>query len=187
MGKAFTWAAGAFAAIILMAQTITLAAEVRTLLESASAAAAAADRIEAAADTLAKPTMPAVIGAAMWGIDFSELDTKNDQDEALSTTPLEALDTDLASAEQDESYSQNLYVCNDDADDNLCVGATTWADTCGAGDITCMSGATTDGNLVKPGQCRPLRYQGTERPCIVGTAAISSYQVERITYKGPRY
>lgn len=166
-----------------------LVAQAFILSTSTASVARAVDRLTAVSDIgpLAKPTMPQVVGAALWGIDFSEVDTKNDQDEALSTTPLEGLDTDLASAEQDERYSQNLYVCNFDSDDNLCVGATTWADTCGAGDMTCMSGATTDGHVVKPDSCRSLRLLGTERPCIQGAAAISSYQVERVTYAGPNF
>ena len=133
-----------------------------------------------------KPSALQVLGAGMWGIDYSELDTKNEADEALSTTPLEALDTDNSAAEQAEPYSQNIYVCNHDTADYLCIGATTWVDTCGAGDMTCRSGATTDGLVVSPETCRAVRFLGTERPCIQGTAAISAYDIERVTYLGPQ-
>lgn len=134
-----------------------------------------------------KPTANQVLTAAMWGIDFSELDSKNENDESLSTTVIEALDNDLAASEQNEAHSQNLYVCNHDSAAYMCIGSDTWAGSCGSGDVTCRSGAVTDGAVIKPSSCRSLRLLGTERPCMVGTAAVSGYDVERVTNKGTEY
>lgn len=178
------------ACLVSVGSSLVAAWAIRDAFEAMDRAAAAMVEAAISLDSVepaALPTMPQVVGAAMTGIDFSELDTKNDQDEALSTTPIEALDSDLAAAEQTERHQQNLYVCNFDTTDKLCMGATTWADSCGAGDMTCMSGATTDGMVVKENTCRSVRFLGTERPCVQGTAGISSYSIERMTWQGPNY
>ncbi len=135
----------------------------------------------------AKPTSSQVLSAAMWGIDVSALQTKNESDEALGTTPIEAIDTDLAAADQVENVSQNLYICNTHATANMCAGGDTWAGACGAGDVTCLTGASTDGVLIKAGVCRALRFLGTERPCVVSDTASTTYQVERVTYAGANH
>lgn len=133
---------------------------------------------------VAGPTANQVVTAALRGIDFSEVDTKNEGDAVLSTTVLEALDSDLASNEQQVEYQQNMVIRNGDTANTICVGATTWAGTCAALTLTCRSGATTDGITVAAGERRSLRFLGTERPCIVGSGSIAEYDVERITYRG---
>lgn len=130
------------------------------------------------------PLMSQVVTAAMWGIDFDLLHTKSDQDEALSTTPIEAFDEDLPAPLQTATVSQNIRIRNGDDADVLCVGSTGWGDTCGAGDMTCRSGAVTDGNVIYPGETRSLRYQGDERPCIQGSGAIATYDAERTYWQG---
>lgn len=139
------------------------------------------------AEALAKPRANEVITASLWGIDYSEVTRKNDQIEALSTTTIEALPSALPTAQQTERHSQNIYVCNHDTTNYACVGATTWASTCSALTMTCRSGASTDGLVVKPSSCRAFRFLGTERPCLEATAAVSAYDVERIVYQGTEY
>lgn len=133
------------------------------------------------------PTANMATTQALTGIDYSEIDRKNESDEALSTTTIEALDSDLASAEQDEAYGQNIIIRNRDTSATICLGVTTWESTCSALTMTCRSGADTDGITVAAGERIQFRLLGTERPCLEATAAVAGYDVERYTLKGTEY
>jgi len=139
--------------------------------------------LQAVAAAVRPPSMSEVMTAAMNGMNTVST-TKNENDEALSTTPLEALDSDPATSLRTINIQQNIVIHNLDGTNHICLGLTTWADACGAGDMTCMSGAATDGWLIKAGTSRSIRIDGSVRPCIQGTAAVSSYQVERSVVKG---
>lgn len=105
----------------------------------------------------------------------------------VGTTPDDLLDTDLTSSpnQRTDAFTQLLVVSNRDSVKNICVGGVAWsgvttcAALCAASALTC-SGAATDGSLVPPGSQRPFRYDGQSCMCVVGSAAGSPFQGERV-------
>jgi len=100
---------------------------------------------------------------------------------ALGTTPTDAIGTDLPAASQVDSVTQQIVVTNLEGAGNICVGSTTWALTCAALSVNCTLGNAAMGSVVPAGQARTFRYDGTRRPCIVGSAANMDVQSERVT------
>jgi hypothetical protein len=116
---------------------------------------------------------------------------------ALSTTPIEAVATDLTGVcptdltqctlQKTLSSTQIIVVTNLDTANRVCVGSTDWnaadddCDTlCGSSGINCTAGDSAMGSVIPPGQSRDFRYAGTKCVCVVGSAASTDVQVERI-------
>lgn len=110
----------------------------------------------------------------------------------VGTTPTAAFATDLTTAQQTDAYTQEIIIANRDDTDVLCFKPIAWASAgancaakCAAQTITCpaVSGAgttATDGTVTPPGIAWPRRYDGTSCICIVGSAADTAYQTERV-------
>jgi uncharacterized protein (UPF0333 family) len=111
----------------------------------------------------------------------------------VGVTPAAAFATDLTSSQQTNATTQEVIFQNRDDTTNLCFkpiswsagGGATCALKCAAATITCpaANGAGTtasDGTVTPPGGAWPRRYDGTSCLCIVGSAANTAYQTERV-------
>ncbi len=143
------------------------------------------------------PNMGQVMTAAMNGIN-DDIEIKNSTVASLGIDAIEMFDDDLAAADQVKLLQQNIMIHNTHASQFVCWMSTTWGSTCAlefdqlvdAGAprshvSVCNGGTkTTAEGMVQPGQSREIRLDGTRRPCIVGSAASTTYQTERWTSRG---
>lgn len=118
------------------------------------------------------------------------------QSTALTTTPIAAVDTDVPAAARVDGKVQLFSVFNPSATNRVCVGSVAWsgASTCAtlcntaaswtgqgfAATMNCTAGDVSMGSLVAPGKDRSFRYDGTRCVCVVGSAAATEFQVERV-------
>ncbi len=111
---------------------------------------------------------------------------------SIGTTPGAAFATDLTTTpynQRTDAFTQEITIRNLDANtpaQNLCFAPIPWSSAgstcqlkCAAVTITCTK-ATTDGIWVAPGQTYQRRYDGTSCICVVGSAATTFYQSERV-------
>lgn len=110
----------------------------------------------------------------------------------VGVVPTAAFATDLTAAQQTDAFTQEIVIQNRDGTDILCFKPIPWASAgancaakCAAFAITCPAaggaGTTaTDGTVTPPGGAWPRRYDGTSCICIVGSAANTAYQTERV-------
>lgn len=110
----------------------------------------------------------------------------------VGVVPTAAFATDLTTAQQTDAFTQEIIIQNRDGTDVLCFKPIPWASAgancaakCAAFAITCPAaggaGTTaTDGTVTPPGAAWPRRYDGTSCMCIVGSAANTAYQTERV-------
>jgi len=107
----------------------------------------------------------------------------------VGTTPASAFAADLVTTplnQQTDAFTQEITIRNTHASQSLCYGLLSWATAgatctlkCAASALTC-SGAGTDGLLLTSGQTVQRRYDGTSCICLVGSAAATTYQTERV-------
>ncbi len=113
---------------------------------------------------------------------------------SLSTTLLHAGASENASKTNDKV--QIFVVINKDTTDDVCFGtvsavgitcgdaqcdvAGNWTSAGYAAKMNCTAGSASRGSVIPPGQSRRFVYDGTRCPCVVGSAAISDVQVERV-------
>lgn len=122
------------------------------------------------------------------GVGVTEYELRVDD---VGTTPEAAFATDLTTTpynQQTDAYTQEFTILNTHATQNLCWKPIAWS-TAGAtctlkcagvvATLTC-SAATTDGARLTPGQAVTRRLDGTSCVCVVGSAAGTNYQTERV-------
>ncbi len=136
-------------------------------------------------DALTAPTNEKLFNLVFRGIGVTESAVETD---SASATPEAAFNTDLTSAQRNDSYTQETVIRNKSTDHGgasavLCVGTLAWSGVstcqslCAASSLTC-SGAATDGKFIPAGTELPRTWDGTNCICVVGATTL--YQVERL-------
>lgn len=149
------------------------------------------DRLESGDVIMTPPTNDKLFSIIFRGLGQTETELLTD---AVATgTPEAAFTTDLTTAQQNDSYTQEVLIRNISSDfggtaDVLCVKGIPWATagaTCTlkcasvAATFTC-SGAATDGKHVPAGGELNRTFDGTNCVCVAGNAAATEFQSERI-------
>ncbi len=141
--------------------------------------------LEGDVDALTAPTNEKLFNLVFRGIGVTEGAPETD---SASATPEAAFNTDLTSAQRNDSYTQETVIRNTSTDFGggsavLCVGTLAWSGVttcqalCAAGPLTC-SGAVTDGKIIPAGTELARTWDGTNCICVVG--ATTTYQAERL-------
>lgn len=166
------------------------AATARAVSDSVAVQAAAADMRSAARDiwTMVPPDNDKLFTILSKGVGVTEPVVRTTN---VGTTPASAFTTDLVTTplnQQTDAFTQEITIRNTHATQNLCYRPIAWATaglTCTlkcagiVATLTC-TGASTDGILLTPGQLVQRRYDGTSCICLVGSAATTTYQTERV-------
>ncbi len=163
----------------------------RVALEASQATQdAAADMRSAARDiwTMVPPDNDKLFTILSKGIGVTEPAIRTT---SVGTTPASAFATDLVTTplnQQTDAFTQEITIRNTHGSQNLCYKGIAWA-SAGANcttkcanvvaSLTC-TGAATDGVILTPGQLVQRRFDGTSCMCVVGSAATTTYQSERV-------
>lgn len=156
---------------------LALVAALAVILTPARPAVAAAPPgfLEVLRELAARPISPGDIDKIRSApIDTGEWTTYT---QAVSTTPLSALSSDIAAANRVATYGRNFRFSNRHASQGLCFGAVAFSSacssTCSGSGLTC-SGASTDGDYIAPGTSYTIALTGNMCACLVASAASTT-------------
>jgi len=112
---------------------------------------------------------------------------RNTADASVGTTETEAVTANIASGYRNKNSVQVVTITNKHASQNICFfnvdfsdGDNNCATTCAAETVTCDGTAATDGSYVLPGTQRTFTLYGDQCPCVVGSAATTTFSADRI-------
>lgn len=105
----------------------------------------------------------------------------------VGTTETEAVTASISSGYRNKNSVQVVTVTNKHATQYVCFFNVDWSDgdnncatTCAAATVTCNGTAASDGSYVLPGTQRTFTLYGDQCPCVVGSAASTTFSADRI-------